>query len=241
MEEELSLGGFQCFIWDQSDFYCPGRNCSWLLHIGNLMSWLWKYQTLTICWAVTDCTHLWNDAVILELLLQQSVFLLQCLNLVKSILTNIGIVVNFLEFTWLERRSFSAEMPWWTERIIILETTLSNTSFSSITWICSATIIIHLILFETVNQSLICISSLTQILTRLQKSINLTIHINLSWGPSTIIFMIDSSNLGENSSFTLCVFSPWVRLRGAFHGGDQLAKLEEVVMMKMTILITKSI
>ena len=121
------------FFWDQSDFYCPGRNCPWLLHIGNLMSWLWKYQTLTICWAVTDCTHLWNDAVILELLLQQSVFLLQCLNLVKSILTNIVIFVKFWESTWLERRSFSAEMPWWTERIIVLETTLSNTSFSSIT------------------------------------------------------------------------------------------------------------
>ena len=45
---------------------------------------------MLIGWAVTNCTHLWNDAVILELLLQQSVFLLQCLNLVKSILTNIG-------------------------------------------------------------------------------------------------------------------------------------------------------
>ena len=193
---------------------------------------------MLIGWAVTDCTHLWNDAVILELLLQQSVFLLQCLNLVKSILTNIAIFVKFWESTWLERRSFSAEMPWWTERFVFLETTLSNTSHSSIAWICSATIIIHLILFETVNQSLICISSLTQILTRLQKTMNLSIRINLSWGPSTIIFMIDSSNLGENSSFTLCVFSPWVRLRGAFHGGDQLAKLEEVVMMMMIMLMT---
>ena len=43
----------------------------------------------------SDCTHLWNDAVILELLLQQSVFLLQCLNLVKSILTNIATFVKF--------------------------------------------------------------------------------------------------------------------------------------------------
>ena len=185
---------------------------------------------------MTVCTHLWNDAVILELLLQQSVFLLQCLNLVKSILTNIAVFVKFWDSTWLERRSFSAEMPWWTERIIILETTLSNTSFSSITWICSATILIHLILFETVNQSLICISSLTQILTRLQKTMNLSIRINLSWGPSTIIFMIDSSNLGENSSFTLCVFSPWVRLRGAFHSWDQLAKLEEMKMILMIVI-----
>ena len=107
------------FFWDQSDFYCPGRNCSWLLHIGNLMSWLWKYQTLIIGWAVTDCTHLWNDAVILELLLQQSVFLLQCLNLIKSILTNIAVFVKFWESTWLERRSFSAEMPWWTKGVLI--------------------------------------------------------------------------------------------------------------------------
>ena len=44
------------FFWDQSEFYCPGRNCSWLLHIGNLMSWLWKYQTLIISWAATAPT-----------------------------------------------------------------------------------------------------------------------------------------------------------------------------------------
>ena len=44
------------FFWDQSDFYCPGRNCPWLLHIGNLMSWLWKYQTLIISWAATAPT-----------------------------------------------------------------------------------------------------------------------------------------------------------------------------------------
>ena len=47
---------FNVFFWDQSDFYCPGRNCPWLLHIGNLMSWLWKYQTLIISWAATAPT-----------------------------------------------------------------------------------------------------------------------------------------------------------------------------------------
>ena len=240
MEEELSLSGFQCFFLRPVRFLLYWKKLS-------LTTSHWELDVLTLKISnvdnqlSSDCTHLWNDAVILELLLQQSVFLLQCLNLVKSILTNIGIFVKFWESTWLERRSFSAEMPWWTERIIILETTLSNTSFSSITWICSATIIIHLILFETVNQSLICISSLTQILARLQKNMTVTFHINLSWGPSIIIFMINSSNLGENSSFTLCVFSPWVWLRGALHGGDQLAKLEEVVRMTMTILMTKSI
>ena len=42
---------------------------------------------------------------------------------------------------------------------------------------------LYLVLFETVDQSLVCISSLTQILARLQKSMNVTFHINLIWGP----------------------------------------------------------
>jgi len=41
----------------------------------------WKKLSLTTSHWELDVLTLWNDAVILELLLQQSVFLLQCLNL----------------------------------------------------------------------------------------------------------------------------------------------------------------
>ena len=91
MEEEFSLSGFQ--------------QCFFLRPVRFLLSWKklflttshWELDVLTLKISnvdnqlSSDYTHLWNDAVILELLLQQSVFLLQCLNLVKSIFTNIAI------------------------------------------------------------------------------------------------------------------------------------------------------
>ena len=98
MEEELSLGGFQCFFLRPVRFLL-----SWKKLFLTTSHWELDVLTLKISnvdnQLSSDCTHLWNDAVILELLLQQSVFLLQCLNLVNSILTNIGIFVIFLEFT----------------------------------------------------------------------------------------------------------------------------------------------
>ena len=99
--------------WKKNCHSVAFNNVFFLRPVRFLLSWKklfltishWELDVLTLKISninnrlSSDCTHLWNDAVILELLLQQSVFLLQCFNLVKSIFINVAIFVKFWEST----------------------------------------------------------------------------------------------------------------------------------------------
>ena len=98
----------------------------------------------------------------------------------------------------------------------------------------------YLVLFETVDQSLVCISSLTQIFTRLQESSYYHDHHNhdLHYNFNMVTDFIQNQNLCENSSFALRVLPPRVGLRRTLHAWDQLAKLGMVMtLMGMVIMV----
>jgi len=71
--ELAEAGGHLTLAWEENSFHFMAFNCLFL--------WKKCVGFSTISHRELDVLTLWNDAVILKLLLQQSIFLLQCFHL----------------------------------------------------------------------------------------------------------------------------------------------------------------
>jgi len=79
MTQKAFISNYGHSGWKKNCHSVAFNNVFFLRPVRFLLSWKKLFLT-TSHWEL-DVLTLWNDAVILELLLQQSVFLLQCLNL----------------------------------------------------------------------------------------------------------------------------------------------------------------